>query len=82
MLTKEHVVDVFQILLYFHVCESSYSYWSDVMRCVCVNKRDVENETREIIVENKLVEIMPSKNGQLFSLSLKNKVYVECGSNS
>ena len=92
MLTKEHVVDVFQKLLYFHVCESSYSYWSDVMRCVCVNKRDVENETREIIVENKLWcrnvallivdQIMPSKNGQLFSLSLKNKVYVECGSNS
>ena len=47
---------------------------------VCVNKRDVENETREIIVENKLWcvnvvllivhQIMLGKNGKLFSLSL------------
>ena len=48
--------------------------------CVCENKRDVENETREIIVENKLWcvnvvllivhQIMLGKNGKLFSLSL------------
>ena len=59
---------------------------------VCVNKRDVENETREIIVKNKLWcinvvllivdQIMPGKNGQLFSLFLKKKVYVKHGSNS
>ena len=44
--------------------------WCDV----CVNKRDVENETREIMVENKLScinvvlfivdQIMLAKNGQ------------------
>ena len=31
MLTKEHLVRVFQIFLYFHVCEFSYSYWFEVM---------------------------------------------------
>ena len=59
--------------------------------CVCVNKRDVENETREIIVENKLwcINVALSifdqiilKNGQLFSLSLKKKFHVKDGSNS
>ena len=55
-------------------------------------KRDVENETGEIIVENKLWcinivlvivdQIMLGKNGQLFSLSLKKKVYAKYGSNS
>ena len=59
---------------------------------VCLNKRDVENEARVVIVENKLWcinvvllivdQIMLGKNGQLFSLSLKKKVYVKYGSNS
>ena len=54
--------------------------WCDV----CVNKRDAENETREIVVENKLwcinvvlsiaAQIMLGKNGQLFFLSQKKKV--------
>ena len=60
--------------------------------CVCVNKKDVENETREIIVENKLwcinvvlliVNLIKlGKNGELFSLSLKKKFYVKHGLNS
>ena len=60
--------------------------------CVCVNKKDVENETRKIVVENKLWcinvvllivdQIMLGKNGQLFSLSLKKNIYVKYGSNS
>ena len=60
--------------------------------CVCVNKRDIENETREIIVENKpwcinvvlliVDQIMLGKKGQLFSLFIKKKVYVKCRSNS
>ena len=60
--------------------------------CGCVNKRDIENETREIIIENKVccinvvmlivAQIMMGKNGQLFSLSLKKTVYVKYGSNS
>ena len=60
--------------------------------CVCVNKRDVGNETGEIILENKLWclnimllivdQFILGKNGQLFSLSLKRKVYVKYGSNS
>ena len=54
MLTKEHLVHVLQIFLYFHVFEFSYSYWFDMIWCLYVNKRDVENETREIIVENML----------------------------
>ena len=33
MLKEEHLVHVFQIFLHFHVCEFSYSYWSDAMRC-------------------------------------------------
>ena len=59
---------------------------------VCVNKRDVENETTEIVVENKLWcinfvllivdNIMLWKNGQLFSFPLKKKVYVKYRSNS
>ena len=59
--------------------------------CVCVNKRDVENETTEIIVENNLWcinvvllivdQIMLGENRQLFSLSLKKKVDVKYGSN-
>ena len=50
---------------------------------VCVNKRDVENKMREIMVENKLWcinvvllivnQIVLGKNKQLFSLSLKKK---------
>ena len=57
-----------------------------------VNKRDVENETREIAAEIKLWsinvvllivdQVMLGKNGQLFSLPLKKKVYVKYGSNS
>ena len=60
--------------------------------CLCANKRDVENETREIIVENKVWcinvvslivdQIMLEKNGQPFSLFLKKKVYVKHRSNS
>ena len=59
---------------------------------VCLNRRVVENETRVVIVENKLWcinvvllivdQIMLQKNGQLFSLSLKKKFYVKYGSNS
>ena len=65
-----------------------------LMRCdmyAYVNKRDVENKTREKIVQNKLWyinveslivdQIMLGKNGQLFSLYLKKKVYVKYGSN-
>ena len=56
-----------------------------------MNKRDAENEKREIIVENKLWYInvvvdrrsnYAEKNGQIFSLSLKKNVYVKYGSNS
>ena len=64
----------------------------DVMRCMCMNKRDVENKAREIIVGKKLWclnvvllivdQIMLRKNGQLFFLFLKKKVYVKYGSNS
>ena len=56
-----------------------------------MNKKDVENETREILIENKLWrinvvllivdQIMLGKNGQLFSLSLKKKVNIKYGSN-
>ena len=56
-----------------------------------MNKKDVENETREILIENKLWrinvvllivdQIMLGKNGQLFSLSLKKKVYIKYRSN-
>ena len=59
---------------------------------VCVNRRDVENEAREIIVENKLwcinvvlltsAQIMLGKNRRLFSLPLRKNVYVKYGSNS
>ena len=50
---------------------------------VCVNKRDAENDTRELIVENKLWyindvllivdQMILRKNGQLLSLSLKKE---------
>ena len=56
-----------------------------------MNKKDLENETREILVENKLWrinvlllivdQIMLGKNGQLFSLSLKKKVNIKYESN-
>ena len=56
-----------------------------------MNKKDVENETREILIENKLWrinvvllivdQIMLGKNGQLFSLSLKKKVNIKYESN-
>ena len=55
-----------------------------------MNKKDLENETREILVENKLWrinvlllivdQIMLGNNGQLFSLSLEKKVYIKYGS--
>ena len=73
-----------------HIAISLMLY--DVCVCVCVNKRDVGNETGEIILENKLWclnimllivdQFILGKSGQLFSLSLKRKVYVKYGSNS
>ena len=71
--------------------------WCDVM-CVCVcvsmcvNKKDVKNESREIIIENNLWcknvvllivhQNMLGMNGRLLFLSLKEKVFVKYRSNS
>ena len=63
MLTKEHLVHVFQIsyifmFVSFHIAIGLMCVCVCVCMCVCVcvcvNERDVENEKREIIVENKL----------------------------
>ena len=68
-----------------------FPYW-EMWRSPFPTSRKFENETREIIVENKLWcinvvllvvdQIMLGKNGQLFSLFLKKKVYIKYGSNS